>query len=106
MDRVRAPKHCSRPRARRPRACTKAAWDGSEASKRSTVGKRLGADQKGAPVEVLASSGNVNTSCAILGASRKGGGAAARPRGWEANGCAVQGAGVRVQPQGEHSTGP
>mmetsp|Transcript_9910 Transcript_9910/g.42139 ORF Transcript_9910/g.42139 Transcript_9910/m.42139 type:complete len:260 (-) Transcript_9910:879-1658(-) len=34
--------------------------------KSTTFGNRLGADQNGLPVEVTASSGNVNVSCAIL----------------------------------------
>ena len=40
-------------------------WEGSSAEKVSAWGKRLGGDQKGVPVDVAASSGKVNTSCAI-----------------------------------------
>ena len=40
------------------------AWAGSAASNTSGVGKRLGGDQKRAPVDVTASSGNVCVSCA------------------------------------------
>lgn len=46
--------------------CTKSACAGSSPLNLSGVGKRLGADQKGAPVEVVASSGKVKISCAIL----------------------------------------
>ena len=40
-------------------ACTKLAWEASCGSNTSALGKRLGADQKGAPVLVTASSGKV-----------------------------------------------
>mmetsp|Transcript_24149 Transcript_24149/g.71656 ORF Transcript_24149/g.71656 Transcript_24149/m.71656 type:complete len:216 (-) Transcript_24149:1814-2461(-) len=46
-------------------ACTRLACVGSFPSKTSGVGKRLGADQNGAPVDVVASSGNVKMSCAM-----------------------------------------
>jgi len=73
--------HTRRPRPRR--TCTKSACEGSCGSKLSAVGKRLGADQKGAPVEVVASSGNVNVSWAILwGGGWRVGGLGWRMRGW------------------------
>jgi hypothetical protein len=44
-------------------AWTKEACEGSVPSNTRGRGKRLGADQKGAPVEVVASSGKVKVSC-------------------------------------------
>ena len=44
-------------------AVTNDRLEGSDASKVRARGKRLGADQKGVPEEVTASSGKVNVSC-------------------------------------------